>query len=991
MSKHTTEAGARKPFIANLIRKLAIPIAIFWLALAASSNALVPPLEEVGRIHNVAQASPDAPSLIAAKRVGQVFGEYDTDSLVTIVIEGDQPLGDAAHRFGDELVAALRADTDHVQHVQYFWGDPLTAAGAQSNDGKAAQIQAYLTGDAGGSQANESVAAVRKIVDDTAAPPGIKAYVSGPAALVADEFAVGENSHIKVTALTFGVIAVMLLIVYRSILTAFLTLVAVAIAVAASRGVVAFLGHIGLIPLSTYATNLLTLLAVAAGTDYAIFLLGRYQEARQAGEDRMAAYFTMYRSTVHVIVGSGLTVAAAIFCLRFTRTPYFQSLGIPAGIGVLVTLIASLTLTPAVITMGSTIGLFDPKRAMRTRGWRRVGTAIVRWPGPILVASVAVALIGLLALPGYKTSYDARPYQPDWAPAKVGYAAAERHFSTARLNPEVLMVESDKDLRTPANMIVLEKVAKAVFRVPGVAMVQSITRPLGTPLDHTSLGFAMSAQSSAQLQALPFQQARAADLARQIQEINTSIDLLKQQYGLQQRQYDLQQQSTAVTDEQVRAFRETSQTIKELRDKVSNVDDFFRPIKNYFYWEPHCFDIPICQTFRSLFDALDGVNDLTDQFGAVTASLEKLNALQPQLLALIPEQMALVPEQIASQERNRALVESNFATQNGLFAQQQEALKNSDAMGKAFDEAKDDSSFYLPPEVFDNSEFKRGLGLFVSPDGKAARMIITHDGDPATPQGISHIDPIRTAAQEALKGTPLAGSQIFIGGTASAFKDARDMANYDLVIVAIAAVSLILLIMVFVTGSVVAALVIVGTVVLSLGASFGLSVLIWQHLLGIQLYWIVLALAVIILLAVGSDYNLLVISRFKEEIGAGLNTGLIRTMAGTGSVVTAAGLVFAFTMCGFAFGDLMVLAQIGTTIGVGLIFDTLVVRSFMTPSIAALLGRWFWWPLNVRPRPASAMLRPYGTRPSVRELLHAGDEAEIGSPRGFRPIEGDNE
>ena len=66
----------------------------------------------------------------------------------------------------------MRADTEHVQHVQYFWGDPLTAAGAQSNDGKTAQIQVYLAGDAGGSQANESVEAVRKIVADTTAPPG---------------------------------------------------------------------------------------------------------------------------------------------------------------------------------------------------------------------------------------------------------------------------------------------------------------------------------------------------------------------------------------------------------------------------------------------------------------------------------------------------------------------------------------------------------------------------------------------------------------------------------------------------------------------------------------------------------------------------------------------------------------------------------------------------------------------------------------------------
>jgi RND superfamily putative drug exporter len=92
-------------------------------------------------------------------------------------------------------------------------------------------------------------------------------------------------------------------------------------------------------------------------------------------------------------------------------------------------------------------------------------------------------------------------------------------------------------------------------------------------------------------------------------------------------------------------------------------------------------------------------------------------------------------------------------------------------------------------------------------------------------------------------------------------------------------------------------------------------------------------------------------------------------MAGTGGVVTAAGLVFAFTMASFAYSDLLVLGQIGTTIALGLLFDTLIVRSFMTPSIAVLLGRWFWWPLRVRPRPASTMLRPYGTRPAVRQLL----------------------
>ncbi|AXN49025.1 hypothetical protein MMRN_17240 [Mycobacterium marinum] len=410
--------------------------------------------------------------------------------------------------------------------------------------------------------------------------------------------------------------------------------------------------------------------------------------------------------------------------------------------------------------------------------------------------------------------------------------------------------------------------------------------------------------------------------------------------------------------------------MKELRDKIANFDDFFRPIRSYFYWEKHCYDIPVCFALRSIYDALDGIDQLTSKFEDLTATLDRLDALQPKLVGLIPPQ-------IASQETNRELLMANYATLSGIYAQTAAAIENATALGRAFDMAKNDDTFYLPPEVFNNPDFKRGLKLFLSPDGKAARMIITHEGDPATPEGISHIDPIKKAAHEAVKGTPLAGAQFFLGGTAATYYDIQDGAKYDLMIAGIAALSLILLIMMFLTRSLVAALVIVGTVALSLGASFGLSVLVWEYLFGIKLYWVVLALAVILLLAVGSDYNLLLISRFKEEIGAGLKTGIIRAMAGSGSVVTSAGLVFAVTMCAFVFSGFQVLGQIGTTIGLGLLFDTLIVRSFMTPSVATLLGRWFWWPLRVRPRPASQMLRPYGPRTAVRQLLLWEDDDPV--------------
>jgi RND superfamily putative drug exporter len=963
MSDHSV----RRPRVAHTIHRIAVPILLFWVALAALPNILVPQLEEVGRLHNVGLSSPDAPSYKAFKHIGKVFHEFDTDSSAMIVLEGDKPLGPDAHKFYDEMVHKLEQDKAHVQHIQDFWGDSLTAAGSQSNDGKAAYVQLFLAGSQGEALANESVDAIRATVDHMKPPPGVKAYLTGAAPLIADQFTEGSKGSNKVTALTVAVIAVMLFFVYRSFATTALVLVTVLLEMAAARGFVAFLGNVGVLGLSTYATNLLTLLVIAAGTDYAIFFVGRYQEARSAGEEREDAYYSMYHGTAHVVLGSGLTVASAVACLAFTRLPYFSSLGPPAAIGILVALAASLTLGPAVLVVASHFGLFDPKRVLQTRGWRRIGTAIVRWPGPILVVSIAVALIGLLALPGYKTSYDTRPYIPATAAANVGYTAAERHFSRARLEPELLMIEADHDMRNPADMLVLDKVAKNIFHIPGIALVQSITRPLGAPLDHSSIAFQISQGNVGQVQNLKYQGDRARDLLRQSQELDKTIGILQQQYTLQQ-------QLAGATHEETQKFHETLAIIGEVRDKLANFDDFFRPLHSYFYWEKHCYDIPACFALRNTFEAIDSIDQLTEKFEDLVVSLDKLDTIQPQLVGLIPPQ-------IASQEVNRELTLKNYATNLGINKQSERANDNPAALGQAFDKAKNDDLFYLPPEVFDNPDFKRGLKLFMSPDGKAARLTITHDGDPAEPAAIDRVEPIKLAAHEAVKGTPLAGASFYLGGTASTYKDIQDMSNYDILIVALASLSLILLIMMLITRSLVAAIVIVGTVALSLGASFGLSVLLWQYILGIELYWVVLALAVILLLAVGSDYNLLLISRFKEEIHAGLKTGIIRAMAGSGSVVTAAGLVFAVTMCGFVFSGLQTLGQIGTTIGLGLLFDTLIVRSFMTPSIATLLGRWFWWPVRVRPRPASSMLQPYGSRPAVRQLLLWDDEDSVAPSR----------
>jgi RND superfamily putative drug exporter len=937
-----------------MIRLFSVPILLGWLALTVIVNVVVPQLETVGQSHAVSMAPNDAPSMQATKRAGQDFREFDSNSSAMIVLEGDQPLGVDAHHFYDGLIQKLEADKKHVEHIQDFWGDPLTAAGSQSADNKAAYVQLYLAGNQGESLANESVDAVRNIVAHSPPPPGLKAYVTGSAPLTADQQHAGDSSIRLITMVTIGVIFVMLLLVYRSIITVLLVLAMVFIELAAARGIVAFLGYHELIGLSTFAVNLLTTLAIAAGTDYAIFLVGRYHEARQAGADRETAFYTMYHGTAHVILGSGLTIAGATYCLSFTRLPYFHTLGVPLAIGMLVAVVAALTMAPALITAASRFGLLDPKRKLRTRGWRRVGTAVVRWPGPILAASLALALTGLLALPSYKTSYNDRNYLPADIPANEGYAAADRHFSQARMNPELLLVETDHDVRNSADMIVIDRIAKGIFHIPGIARVQAITRPLGTPIDHTSIPFQISMQSTTQTLNQDYLQASMKDMLGMADQLQTMIDSMGQMISVMG---DL----SGTMHDMVDRMHGMVVDVGEMRDHIADFDDFFRPLRNYFYWEPHCFDIPICWAIRSVFDTLDGIDTMSDDIQNLMPNLDHMDALMPQMLTLLPPMLATMKSM-------KTTMLTMHSTMAGLQDQMAATQKNATAMGQAFDAAKNDDSFYLPPEVFDNPDFKRGLKMFVSPDGKAVRFIIAHQGDPATAEGISHINAIRNTAFEAIKGTPLEGSKIYLGGTAATYKDMQQGSSYDLLIAGIASLCLVFIIMLILTRSVIAAVVIVGTVLLSLGASFGLSVLIWQHIIGVELHWMILPMSVIILLAVGSDYNLLLVSRFKEEIHAGLKTGIIRSMAGTGAVVTSAGLVFAFTMMSMVVSDLRVVGQVGTTIGLGLLFDTLVVRSFMTPSIAALLGRWFWWPQRVRSRPA-------------RHRLPSGDPVTAPLPR----------
>src|SRR5205807_9250117 len=122
-------------------------------------------------------------------------------------------------------------------------------------------------------------------------------------------------------------------------------------------------------------------------------------------------------------------------------------------------------------------------------------------------------------------------YLPKDIPATQGLAAAARHFPESRMmTPDILLIEADHDMRNPTDFLILNKLAKGVFAVPGVSVVQSVTRPQGTPIEHTSIPFMLSMSQASQLQNMKFQKDRMNDMLKQADELGKTISLMQRMY-----------------------------------------------------------------------------------------------------------------------------------------------------------------------------------------------------------------------------------------------------------------------------------------------------------------------------------------------------------------------------------------------------------------------------------------------------------------------------
>jgi RND superfamily putative drug exporter len=277
------------------------------------------------------------------------------------------------------------------------------------------------------------------------------------------------------------------------------------------------------------------------------------------------------------------------------------------------------------------------------------------------------------------------------------------------------------------------------------------------------------------------------------------------------------------------------------------------------------------------------------------------------------------------------------------------------------------AGFYIPPQILTGDAFKNAASIFISPDGRTARYLVQSKLNPFSPPAMDQVNAVLEAARGAQPNTTLADASISMTGLTVTLRDTRDYYHQDLRLIVTTTILVVLGILILLLRALVAPLYLIVSVIISYLSALGLGVVLFQLILDQELHWSVPGLTFIILVAVGADYNLLLISRIRDESPYGIRSGVIRTVSQTGGVITAAGLIFAASMIGLQFSSITTLVQIGFIIAAGILLDTFVVRTITVPALAVLVGKANWWPSKWESGPTAP--RP---KPAVEEPVPAG-------------------
>ncbi|MFC4601563.1 MMPL family transporter [Cohnella hongkongensis] len=869
------------------------------------------------------------------------------------------------------------------------------------------------------------------------------AGVQVPFYLTGEDFI--ENDYLKATiegvdksaALTVIFILVVLLLMFRSVVIPFVSLLTVGVSYLVSMGIAAQLIEKLEFPITSVTQMLLVLILFGIGTDYNILLFNRFKEELALGKSTDEAIVASYRTAGKTIIYSILTVFIAFAGLTFSDFGIYQSANVVA-IGTVILVLVILTLTPFVMkTFGAK--LFWPSRGAAGHKESRLMAGLTQFAvkRPIVTTAVIVVLlIPVFLTSGQKLSFDQLAELGDDHPSTKAFGIVAERFSKGQALPTTLVVEGKESLDNNESLAVLDDLTNAIRAIPGVNQVSGVTQPEGKPIDEfyiksqtaeVTKGIAASRDGvdavrdglermRSELQTPDFSQVgQLAEGTGQVrdgfEQVTDALNRIVTGIGdgasggrelqdgiakLRGGTEEIAAQTGALADALDRlrqgyeaiggGYAELANGIPELQNAMAAMNGLVVRLGQTHAELAEDEDYAALRSAgQQLESALAGLaggfselelrtSELQAGFSSSTAGLRQLMSAQEQLVGGLKE-LEQGAEQLsaglAQGQTGGKTVAASIQRLNDALADieagQQELSEGLGALNGGFDQLKDGlqqsgqglseisnglkqtgdflvqmgttKTFFMPREAMESEQFGQALDAFMSKDRTVTKLIVVLDEDPYSPEALTLIDRINETTDTRLAGTVLADAARGAAGPTSITHDMNESQLASFNSAAVIVIVSVFLVLLAVIRSLLPALYIVVSLIASYYVAMGASKLVAEHLLGTEgLSSFVPFFSFIVIVAVGVDYGIFLMMRYKEYGDIDHEEAIKRAARSVGGVIISAMVILGGTFATLIPSGLVLLIEMAAAVIVGLVVLVFVLLPMLVPALMALPG-----------------------------------------------------
>jgi RND superfamily putative drug exporter len=734
---------------------------------------------------------------------------------------------------------------------------------------------------------DEEVNQVAEDIRETVIPSDMTAYVTGLSIINSDVNKSSQEGLKRTEIITVILIFGLLLAVFRSIVTPFVPLVAVGITYLLSQSLVAFFIDWFGFPVSNYTQIFLVAILFGIGTDYCILLLSRYKEELSAGHEVKQAIVNTYKTAGRTLLISGVAVFIGFFAIGFAEFPIFKS-AVAVAVGIAVLLLVLFTVVP-VLMLVLKEKLFWPSKKSASHKDSKLWATMSKLSvnRPVVsILVVAILTVPLLLTYDNSLSFNTVDEIGDDYESVKGLRAIENGFGKGDSLPVQVIIESDEKLANEEMIPYVERLSQRFEQIEGVEKIRTVTRPTGEMIE---------------------------DL------------YVDQQLGLL---------ADGLTDAR-EGLSEIGEGLTQIQSGLAGGNDS-----------------------GGLGEVATGIAQLNEQLTLTTQGLQQTGNVQQTVGALtaISGQLGQIQQGLASAGGDGAgmsqLTEGLAASNEGI-TQIADGLTEVSGMMKAMSESDSvrETGLYIPAGTLENEEFAQVLERYTFADGNGIKMEVVLSDDPYSPEAIDTVHRLKEAVASEVKGTPFEDADIAFGGISSVNSDLADISSSDFsntVIIMLISLFVVLSIM---FRSMIMPLFMIGSLLLTYFTSIAIAELIFENILGFDgISWAVPFFGFVMLVALGVDYSIFLLDRFREEAERGITVreAMRLSMTKMGTVIITAAIILAGTFGAMMPSGVLSLMQIASIVVIGLLLYGLIVLPLLIPAITVSFDRGVWWPFGMK-------------------------------------------